>query len=225
MDPTRLNESAEYAAHREKLRLAEVDLMRQGEAVASLRRQLPPGAAVDDYVFEEGPAHLADGDEPVRPIRLSELFSAPDRPLVIYHLMYGKEQSSPCPMCTMWVDGYNGVGRHLGQNMDFAIVAAAGTAALRAYGRERGWNNLRLLSSTGNSYKYDLGSEDEAGHQGPVISVFTLDAGGGPRHFYSGQPTLSEEINERGIDLLSPVWNLLDLTPQGRGEWYAGLDY
>ncbi|MEU5594306.1 hypothetical protein [Streptomyces sp. NPDC020298] len=29
----------------------------------------------------------------------------------------------------------------------------------------------------------------------------------------------------RGIDLLAPVWHLLDLTPQGRGEWYASLDY
>ena len=33
------------------------------------------------------------------------------------------------------------------------------------------------------------------------------------------------DIRERGIDLLSPIWNLLDLTPQGRGGWYAGLDY
>jgi len=25
--------------------------------------------------------------------------------------------------------------------------------------------------------------------------------------------------------LLQPVYNLLDLTPQGRGSWYASLDY
>jgi predicted dithiol-disulfide oxidoreductase (DUF899 family) len=36
---------------------------------------------------------------------------------------------------------------------------------------------------------------------------------------------MSEEIFERGIDLLSPVWHVLDLTPRGRGEWYAALDY
>ena len=29
----------------------------------------------------------------------------------------------------------------------------------------------------------------------------------------------------RGIDLLSPVWNLLDLTPEGRGEWLPSLAY
>jgi predicted dithiol-disulfide oxidoreductase (DUF899 family) len=25
--------------------------------------------------------------------------------------------------------------------------------------------------------------------------------------------------------LLAPVWNFLDLTPQGRGNWYASLAY
>jgi predicted dithiol-disulfide oxidoreductase (DUF899 family) len=36
---------------------------------------------------------------------------------------------------------------------------------------------------------------------------------------------MSDDVNERGIDLMSPVWNLLDLTPQGRGDWYAKLEY
>jgi predicted dithiol-disulfide oxidoreductase (DUF899 family) len=29
----------------------------------------------------------------------------------------------------------------------------------------------------------------------------------------------------RGIDALSPVWNLLDLTPAGRPDWWPGNDY
>jgi predicted dithiol-disulfide oxidoreductase (DUF899 family) len=36
---------------------------------------------------------------------------------------------------------------------------------------------------------------------------------------------MASYINERGPDLLSPVYNVLDLTPQGRGDWYASLDY
>jgi predicted dithiol-disulfide oxidoreductase (DUF899 family) len=31
--------------------------------------------------------------------------------------------------------------------------------------------------------------------------------------------------NQRGIDLLTPVYNVLDLTPGGRGDWYADLEY
>src|SRR5438093_12591837 len=94
------NESSEYLAKRESLRRAEIELMRQRERVAELRRQLPKGATVEDYSFEEGRANLDDGDTPIRTVRLSELFTAPDRPVVIYHFMYGKKQTNPCPMCT-----------------------------------------------------------------------------------------------------------------------------
>ena len=131
------NESTEYLTAREELRHAEIELMRQRERVAELRRGLPKGATVRDYEFLEGPASLGAGDEPVTRVRLSELFSAPDRALVIYHLMFGKKQTKPCPMCTAWLDGYNGVAHHLAQNVDFAIVAAADPSTLRAYARER----------------------------------------------------------------------------------------
>jgi len=167
------NESGEYLAKREELRLAEIDLMKQRERVAELRRHLPPGPAMQDYTFKEGPADLNDGDTPTRTVRLSELFTGADRPLVVYHLMYGKRQTKPCPMCTAWIDGMNGVAQHLAQNIDFAIVAAADLPALRAHGRDRGWNRLRLLSAGNSTFKYDLGSEDREGNQDSTISVFT----------------------------------------------------
>jgi predicted dithiol-disulfide oxidoreductase (DUF899 family) len=107
------NESAEYVARREELRLAEIELMRQRERVAEMRRRLPAGAVVEDYVFQEGPADLEAGDGPIMTVRLSDLFSGPNRSVVIYHFMYGKRQTNPCPMCTMWIDGYNGVAQHV----------------------------------------------------------------------------------------------------------------
>src|SRR5690348_1450095 len=88
-----MNESAEYVAAREALRLAEIELMRQRERVAAMRRRLPPGAIVQDYVFHEGPPDLDAGDAPVRTVRLSDLFGAPGRSLIIYHFMYGKRQT------------------------------------------------------------------------------------------------------------------------------------
>ena len=219
------NESADYLAKREELRLAEVELTRQRERVAELRRQLPQGATIQDYVFEEGPMSLDDGDTPTRTVRLSELFIMPDRPLVIYHLMYGKKQTRPCPMCTAWIDGFNGVAEHLAQNINVAIVAAADTPALRAHGRARGWNKLRLLSAGASTFKYDFGSEDREGRQDSTISVFTRARDGAVRHFYSAHPWMASDIKERGIDLLSPIWHMLDLTPQGRGDWYTKLEY
>ena len=219
------NESPEYLAAREELRKAEIELMQQRERVAELRRALPPGAIIDDYEFVEGPASLDDGDEPIRKTRLSELFTAPDRALVIYHFMFGKKQTKPCPMCTAWIDGYNGVAHHLAQNVDFAIVAAADPATLRAYAREREWNRLRLLSAGESTFKYDLGSEDREGGQDSTVSVFTRESDGTLRHFYSVHPRLAHDIQERGIDAMTPIWNVLDLTPQGRGTFYASLDY
>jgi len=235
------NESPEYLAKREEVRLAEIELRKQRERVAELRRALPKGATVTDYEFLEGPASLDEGDEPVKKVRLSELFSfapspagrgnkgeeekAQDRSLVIYHFMFGKKQTDACPMCTAWIDCFNGIAHHVAQNVDLAIVAAADPKTLRAYSRERGWNRLRLLSAGDSTFKYDLGSENREGQQDSTISVFTRDSDGTLRHFYSGHPWLGPGLWERGIDELNPIWNLMDLTPQGRGKFYASLDY
>lgn len=224
---TRLqNESGEYLAKREELRLLEIESVKLRERVAELRRQLPQGAIVEDYVFVEGPADLDAGDTPTHAVRLSELFTGPNRSVVIYQFMFGKRQTSPCPMCTLMIDSLNGVAHHLARNVDLAIVAAADPPALRAHARRQGWNNLRLLSTgEGSTFKYDLGGEDREGNQDSTISVFTRDADGTLRHFYSAHPQMAPDIKERGLDLLSPVYNVLDLTPQGRGDWYASLDY
>jgi predicted dithiol-disulfide oxidoreductase (DUF899 family) len=219
------DESEEYLARREELRLAEIELRNQRERVAELRRKLPQGPAVQDYAFEEVPAGLDAGDSPVRTVRLSQLFTAPDRSVILYHFMFGKKQVKPCPMCTAWIDGMNGVAHHLAQRVDFAIVAAADLPTLRSHARARGWNRLRLLSAGSNTFKYDLGSEDKEGNQDSTISVFTRDSDGTIRHSYSGHPWLASDITERGIDELVPIWNILDLTRQGRGDFYAKLEY
>lgn len=219
------NESSDYLAKREALRLAEIELMRHRERVAALRRDLPQGAAIQDYQFEEGPGDLKAGDTPVRKVRLSELFTKPNRPLVIYHFMFGKKRTTACPMCTAWIDGANGIAQHLAQNLDFAVVAAADLPTLRAFARERNWDRLRLLSAGDSTFKYDLGSEDREGAQDSTVSVFTRDGDGTLRHSYSAHPRMGPDIQERGIDLLAPMWHFLDLTPEGRGDWYSSLSY
>ena len=219
------NESSDYLAKREELRLAEVELMRQRERVAEMRRKLPEGAPLQDYVFQEGPRDLKAGDAPMRNVRLSELFTKPDRSLVIYHFMFGKKQTKACPMCTAWIDAANGVAHHLAQRLDFAVVAAADLPTLRAHARDRGWNKLRLLSAGDSTFKYDLGSEDREGGQDSTISVFTRDGNGTVRHFYSVHPRMASDIQERGIDLYLPIWHYMDLTPQGRGDFYTSLSY
>lgn len=215
-------ESETYREARRKLHVAELELRDQRERVATLRRELPADTAVSDYTFQEGPANLAE-DGPIQNVRLSEL-AASGRPVVIYQFMYGRAQDKPCPMCSMWIDGFCGVARHLEQNVTFAVVAAAPIAELRAWGAEREWDRLRLLSCDANSFKSDLHFETEDGSQLPGLSVFVRNDDGTLRHFYSVSAVMGTD-EYRGIDLLTPVWNLLDLLPTGRGNWMPSREY
>ena len=198
---TRLhNESAEYLAKREALRLVEIESMKLRERAAKLRREFPQGAAVENYAFIEGPADLNGGDTPTRTVRLSELFTAPDRALVLYQFMYGKRQTSPCPMCTLLIDNSTAWRTIWRKNVDLAIVAVADPTALRAHARRQQWSNLCLLSTAnGSTFKYDMGGEDREGNQDSTVSVFTREADGTLRHFYSPiriwQPISMNEVS------------------------------
>lgn len=224
MTPGRLDtESGEYRQRRDELLEAEIALRDQIEKVAGLRRGLPLDSQIEDYALHEGPADLAQ-DGPATPVRLSGLFADPAKPLVVYQYMYGGAQKKPCPMCTMWIDGFNGVGQHLRRTMNFAIIAQVGIGELRDWGRKRGWNALRLVSSEGSEFKTALHFQDSGGRQWPGLSVFVRSGDGRVTHSYSSCAIMKENFN-RGIDLLSPVWNMLDLTSGGRGEWSPSLEY
>jgi predicted dithiol-disulfide oxidoreductase (DUF899 family) len=219
------NESSEYRKLRAELREAEIALKEQRERVAELRRRLPGDTVLEtDYVFREGPRDLAAGDAPLRDVRLADLFDHRDLPLILVHFMFGKKQEEPCPMCTMWADGYDGVAPHIRQRANFAVVVAGDVAGFRRYARERGWRNLRPLSAGDTTFKRDFGTESEDGAQEPAVSVFTLGEDGRVRHFYSVSAFLGEG-HFRGMDLLCPTWNFFDLTPEGRGDWFPRRSY
>jgi predicted dithiol-disulfide oxidoreductase (DUF899 family) len=214
------NESAEYRAAREALTQAETELTRHIEAVAAQRRALPPGGIVPaDYEFSEGPADLT-ADGPVSTVRLSELFGPHDT-LLLYSFMFAPGMERPCQMCTSLVDGLDGAAPDLVHRASFAVVAKAPVGALRGYARDRGWANLRLLSSAGSTYNADYHGEEADGTQRSRMNVF-VRAGDQVRHSYATEQ-IAQKPNwgDRHVDLLWPLWNLLDLTPAGRGDdWY-----
>jgi predicted dithiol-disulfide oxidoreductase (DUF899 family) len=119
------------------------------------------------------------------------------------------------------VDGFAGIGHHIAERLNFAVVAAADATDLQRLQAERGWSRLRLLSGAGSTLKTDLGFEDEDGDQYPGLSVFVRDADGRLIHTYSGSAMLGHD-EYRGIDLLSPLWHLQDLTPAGAGGVVSG---
>jgi predicted dithiol-disulfide oxidoreductase (DUF899 family) len=221
-------ESPAYRKARNALLEAEIALRRQTEAVAALRRKLPAGGEVpQDYVFEEGAAGLSDNGA-TRQVKLSELFENPDASLVLYSFMYGPNMAKPCPMCTAMLDSLNGTAPHATQRINLAVVASSPLERIRAFARERGWTNLRLLSSAGTSYNRDYRGESEDGSQQPALNVFARH-GGRTHHMFSTEllfvPSEPGQ-NGRHVDPIWPLWNLFDMTPEGRGgNWYPKLGY
>ncbi|HEX4197005.1 MAG TPA: DUF899 family protein [Caulobacteraceae bacterium] len=206
------NESEAYRAARDALLDEEIALRRQIERVAAQRRALPLGGRVpEDYVFA--------GE--LGPVRLSHLFGDHDT-LITYNLMFGPRRERPCPACASLISGLAGQAREIGERVSFVVVAKSPIDRILAFARERGWAELRFVSSGGNSFNLDYRGETESGEEWPVFNVFTRQ-GGHMHQTYGGELMLAggdpgEE--PRAADLMWPLWNLLDLTPGGRGqEW------
>jgi predicted dithiol-disulfide oxidoreductase (DUF899 family) len=214
--------SSDYIAARRDLREAERALRDQLEEVARLRRALPPGVEMADYSFAEGPRDLEE-DEPTRLTPLRELFGEHDT-LVVYHMMFHPDDEEACPMCSMWVDGLHGVSHHIARHTSFAVIAKAPLPKLRDWAWQRGWYGLRIVSSYDNSFNSDLEVEGPTGGQWPAVSVFVRHSDG-IRHFVTERAGYPEDDIGRGMDLLSPVWNVFDLLPHGRGDWLAENTY
>ena len=216
-------EDEAYRKARAELLEAERSLRREVERVAALRRALPPGGLLPtDYVFEE----RAPSGEP-REVALSELFALPGKSLLLYSFMYA-EGTTPCPMCTSFLDSLNGVAPHVRGVMNLAVVARGPIGQVVDWADQRGWSALRMLSSAGNTYHADYLSEAPNGAQIPMINVFRRD-GDVIRHFWSSEMFFAENEDgqhPRHVDMAFPLWNLLDYTPEGRpADFFPQLAY
>jgi predicted dithiol-disulfide oxidoreductase (DUF899 family) len=232
------NESLAYREARNALLDAEIALRRQTEAVAAMRRALPPGGDVpEDFVFERIGANCRP-----EPVRLSELFG--EHPsILIYSFMFGPDRDDPCPGCTHLLDCLDGAARHVPQRAPLYVVAASPIARLAAWAHRRGWNHLELMSTAGNGYnaryfgntaaltpemRAERGYKDGEDWDEPMLNVFTR-TGGTIRHFWGSELVFAPDEpgqDHRGIDFADSVWGLLDAIPEGRGEtFFPRLDY
>ena len=209
-------ESAAYTAARKKLIAEEVELRRHIERVAAQRRALPEAPVVaTDYAFEG-----RDGT-----VRLADLFEGHDT-LVTYCYMFGPERARPCPMCTQFVGALAANARDLRQKIGLAVIARSPVARLYDFAAERGWQGLPLYSDPGA-----FGRDHNAWHDDgdwPSYDVFTRDADGTIRHFWGSELGGTQDPGQdpRGAPEMSPLWNVLDTIPAGRGtDWYPSIDY
>jgi predicted dithiol-disulfide oxidoreductase (DUF899 family) len=234
-------ESAEYRAARERLLEREIELRREMEAVAAARRDLPPGGIVpEDYVFH-GPGAGGSAVD----VRLSELFAPGKDSLAIYSFMFPRDPTDerpgaatgetarlplveqPCPSCVALLDQLDGLVEHAEQHVSLVVIAKSPLPRVLAFADERGWQRLRLLSSADTTYNRDYLAETPEGHQRPMLNVFHRD-GDTIRHFWGSEllyaPT-DRGQEPRHVGTIEPLWNLFDLTREGRPDWDEQLSY
>ena len=235
------SESRSYREARDRLLENEIALRRQMEAVAEERRALPPGGELpEDYAFE---GLLPDGL--ISKVRLSELFLPEHRSLAIYSFMFPRYPTDtrpgppagatadlplaegPCPSCTALLDQLDTVMPHSDQRMSLVAVANAPLPRVLTFAKERGWRHLRLFSTAGNGYNRDYFGQSAEGYSQPMINVFQKD-GDTIRHFWGSEmlyaPTDPGQ-DPRHAGTLEPLWNLFDLSREGRPKWDEQLDY
>jgi predicted dithiol-disulfide oxidoreductase (DUF899 family) len=211
------NDSVEYRNARTALLAEEVELRRHIERVARMRRELPPGGEPRDYRFL---------DEQGRNLGLADLFGGHDT-LVSYFWMFGPQRERPCPMCTSFLGSMDIPVRDIEQRVAFAVFGRSPVSRQLAFARERGWRNLKFYQTVGDDFARDYRGLSDAGDEWPAFDVWVKDAAG-IRHSWGSElgGTADPGEDARGAPDPTPLWNILDLTPAGRGkDWYPKLDY
>ena len=219
-------ESGSYRDARDRLLEMEVELRRMTESVAAARRALPPGGVVpENYIFEgEGPHGTSER------VTLVDLFEPGRDTLFVYNMMFPRspDEDLPCPSCTQFLDSFDGVAEHAGQRINVVVVVKARLERVLAHAKGRGWHRLRLVSSVGNNFNRDYHGENEDGEQLPMLNVFRRQ-GDTVRHCWGSElyfEAADPGQDQRHGDSIDPLWNLFDLTPDGRGiDWYPDLSY
>ncbi|MBA3895890.1 MAG: DUF899 family protein [Sphingomonadaceae bacterium] len=211
------NDSAEYREARTVLLAEEIELRRHIGRVAAQRRALPPGGEPRDYAFL---------DENGKTVGLADMFGAHDT-LVTYFWMYGPERVRPCPMCTSLLGSFDIPARDIVQRIAVAVIGRSPVSRQLAFARERGWRNLKFYQCVGDDFPKDYRGLAPDGSEWPALDVWVKD-GATVRHFWAGESGGTQDPGQdpHGAPDPTPLWNILDLTPEGRGaDWYPKLEY
>lgn len=211
-------ESDDYARERTKLLAEEIEFRRHMTRLSEQRQALPPGPVIEkDYRFR---------DDAGAEVGLIDLFGAHDT-LIAYFWMYGPQRERPCPMCTNWLGSVNGNAADVKQRASLKILGRSPVERQKAFAVERGWRDLDFVQTV-DDYAADIGVLMPNGDEYAAITVYQKD-GGKVRLFYAAE--MPDGAADPGQDPrtapdIASLWNLLDLTPEGRGaDWYPKLSY
>ena len=218
----------EWLAARLKLLESEKELTHRSDELARQRQELPWVRIDKHYSFET--------DEGTK--SLTELFAGRSQ-LLVYHLMFGPEDTAACPGCSFTADSLDGAVVHLEhRDVTFLSASRAPLERLDAYKRRMGWR-FPWVSSFGSDFNLDFGlfTEEQrrtgtgfnfgAARRADInlrheelhgLSAFALEDGV-VYHTYSAFA--------RGVDAMWGMYTWLDRAPLGRNEigaWFRRHD-
>ena len=207
----------EWLQARKALLEQEKAFTRQHDELSRKRRELPWVKVEEDYVF----------DGPQGSVTLPGLFAGRTQ-LMTYHFMFGPEWAEGCPSCSMAADHMDRSVVHLAnRDTTLIMVSRAPIDKIEAFKKRMEWN-VPWVSSYRNSFNrdyhvsftkdemakgeiyYNFGASRHPSEETPGMSVFYRDAAGTIFHTYSAYA--------RGLEPLLGVYDLLDMTPNGRDE-------
>ena len=204
MPEQRIGTQEEWQSARDELLKEEKELTHRGDELTKKRQELPWVPVETDYSFE-----TQDGTK-----LIADLFDG-RRQLLLYHFMFGPNQSEGCGGCSMFVDQIGHLAHLHARDASFALMSRAPIAKIEAYRERMGWT-IPWYSSFESDFNPDFGAgpatpQPDVYQDGETfgLSVFVRDGDGLFRTYFT---------TARGVEALGSVWTFLDLTPLGRQE-------
>ncbi len=184
----------------EEIGSAEEEVFDAKKRLIELKRKMPH-EEIQEYTFKD--YNNAD-------IELSSLFDDKDDLLLIHNM--GKS----CPYCTLWVDGFTGILKHLLNRTAFVVVSPDAPEIQREFAKSRAWN-FRMVSGKRTSFLKDMGFETDDGRYLPGFSTFRKDERGDITR-------ISHGFFGPGDDFCS-VWHFFDHLAGGADGWQPQFEY
>ncbi|KAJ4164710.1 hypothetical protein LMH87_006372 [Akanthomyces muscarius] len=235
--PPKIVSQQEWIEASKALLEKEKELMRAADALSAARRELPMVRVDKDYTFA-----AADGS--TAPRSLADLFDGMDQ-LIVYHFMFGPDDERGCGGCAHIAGSLPDV-RHLrARRTQLACVSRAAPDKLRGFEAKCGWTFpwYSTVADAGNEFNRDfhvsIDQRGEAERTAPGslfnfrskeelealgkktytgeyfgFSVFMKNEDGEVFHTYS--------TYGRGVERVSSIFALLDITPLGRQDEPGG---
>jgi predicted dithiol-disulfide oxidoreductase (DUF899 family) len=207
---------AEWRAARTEFLKKEKEFTRLRDELSRQRRELPWEKVEKEYVFE-GPESRET---------LAGLFAGRGQ-LIIYHFMFGPGWKEGCPSCSYLADGFDSAALHMAQrDTTLAVVSRATLPEIEAFKKRMGWR-FNWVSSFGSDFNRDYHVTFTKEQVASGEQYYNYRIGKFPSEECPGASVFAKKGAEvfhtystytRGLDILLPTYNFLDLTPKGRDE-------